>query len=97
MAGGTPPAAIRERRCNHNLCHRVDKRGLLHLRDEAAWRHHAALRMLPAQKRLRSGDLAGGERDLRLMPDLQLIARNGVGQTTEEDQVVAAGAVIGTV
>src|ERR1700752_2521361 len=43
---GAPAAGVRERRRDYDLYHRVDKRRLLHLRDEASWRHHAALRML---------------------------------------------------
>ena len=57
-----------------------DQLGFFRDRDERSRREQSAGRMLPADQRFQSHDLAGFQRDLRLIIKRQFIAHDGIGQ-----------------
>ena len=97
MSAGRPGGLVGERGVDDPLGDVVDQRRLLGLRDEVAGRDQAALRMRPSQQRFRARGPAGGERELGLMPDHELVVGDRGRDHAEQHEVLAAREVAGAV
>ena len=71
------------------VAERADQAVALGHRDEDRRADHAALRVVPAHQRLGAGDLAAGRVDLRLVVQLELLARHGLAQVAQQLDLLA--------
>jgi hypothetical protein len=80
LGDGQPQRALGDRR------HQPEPAGRA---EELPGRHQAAARVAPAHQRLDRSDVAGVQVDLRLVPELELVADHGLAQLGTEFQTAA--------
>ena len=90
-----PAAALGDRVAQHDVGQLVHQARLLGERDEAVGADAAEVGMLPARERLDARGTAAGERELRLVLELDLAGADPAPQLAGEHQPVDAVVVVG--